>query len=359
RIRTFEFDLLITPTRAGELTLGPITVSFDERVARRSTRRVFAQSEPIVINVLELPKLGRPDNFTGLLGTHAIDATASPTDVNVGDPIELVVTISGPEPMQGVLDGPDLAAVPGLTDDFRLSSEGWTFQPSRRPGERIFTTTVRATHDGVARIPELPLPFFDPGEGEYRIARSKPIPLRVKPVREITAADAVVSTGQAAVSRDPLTPTAAGVWTIERGPAVLADTSGLSDHALRRPAVLVALITPPGVFALAAAFAIRRSTREDESARRRRRALTSARQALRRAGPAQAVRVYLAEAFGATPAAITGADSRRLLTRLDVADADAAAELIALHEAEHYAAARANTPGGVIRATSTAGRRRA
>lgn len=351
RIRTFEFDLLVTPTRAGELKLGPITVSFDERVSRRSTRRVFAQTDPILINVLDLPTEGRPDNFDGLLGPHAIDADAAPTDVNVGDPIELTITISGPEPMPGVRDGPDLTGVPGFSDDFRLASDGWTFQPTRRAGQRVFSTTVRAAHDGVTEIPRIELPFFDPGEGEYRVARSKPIPIHVRPVHEVTAADAVVSSGPASVSREPLTTTAAGVWAIERGPAVLADTRGLSDDALRHPGVLVALIAPSGVFALAAVVAIRRTNREDESSRRRRQALATARRTLRREGPAQAVRVYLAEAFGTTPRAITGADGRRLLAEVGGADADAVAELISVHEAEHYAAGRylPDTPADAAR----------
>ncbi|USN98561.1 MAG: BatD family protein [Phycisphaeraceae bacterium] len=339
RTRTLEFDLLVTPRNAGEFTLGPIKVTYDERVDIRSNRHLMASTDPIKIKVLDLPSEGRPDGFTGLLGTHAIDVTATPTDVNVGDPIELTVTISGPEPMDNVTDGPDLALIPGFAGDFRTASEGWTYKPGRI-GERTFTTTIRAAHEGVAEIPRIPLAFFDPGEGEYRVARSKPIPIRVRAVHQVTAADAVVSTGPATVSREALTASDPGVWAITRGPVVLADTRGLSGDALRNPIVVAALAAPPGFFALAAVGAYRRRHRQDEAARRRRGALASARRALHRCGPADAVRVYLAEAFGATPAAITGADGRRLLAEAGVSDADAVSELIAVHEAEHYAAGR-------------------
>lgn len=351
RYRSFEFELLVTPRRAGDLTLGPISVSYDERVSRRSTRRVLARTDPILIHAVELPEDGRPAGFGGLLGTHAIDAAATPTDVNVGDPIELTVTISGPEPMSGVKDGPDLSAIEGFTDDFRITGEGWTFKPSSRPGRRTFTTTIRAAHDGVEEIPPIPLPFFDPGEGEYRVARTKAIPLHVKAVREVTAADAVVSSGAAAVSREPLTPTAAGLWAIDTGPAVLASADEFDTGMLRRPAVLAALIAPPAVFVLAGLAAISRRRPRDEAAIRRRRALSFARQALRRGGPAEAVRVYLADAFGLTPAAITGEDGRRLLAEAGVADTDDIAELIAISEAARYA------PGGAAADATTDTRR--
>ncbi len=341
RYRSFEFELLVSPKRAGELTLGPIGVSFDERVSRRATRRMIAESDPIVVHALGLPEEGRPPGFTGLLGTHAVDAAATPTDVNVGDPIELRVTISGPEPLAGVIDGPDLSAIDGFTDDFRIAGEGWTYEPSSRPGRRMFTTTIRATHEGVSAIPPIPLPFFDPDEGVYRVARSKPIPLHVRAVREVTAADAVVSGGPpAAVSRDPLTPTAAGLWAIDTGPAVLAD-AGVGGAIFRRPAVVAALIAPPAVFMLAALTVLVRSRPRDEEEIRRRRAISQARRALRRDGPESAVRTYLACAFGLTPSAITGADGRRLLAEAGLADADDIAELIAISEAARYA------PGGM------------
>lgn len=344
RHRTYEFELLVTPNRPGRFTLGPVAVSFDERIAPRSTRRVIARTEPIVLDVRELPSQGRPPGFNGLLGIHAIEARASASDVSVGDPIELVVTISGPEPMAAIKDGPDLNAIDGFTDDFRLSSEGWTFQPGGRPGERTFATTIRASHDRVSQIPPIALPFFDPVDGEYHVARSRPIPLRVRPVREVTVADAVIASGPVSISREPLTPTAPALWAIDRGSSVLADAGPLDTGILTRPTVLATLAAPPCVFAISACLVAAGRRTRDESARRRRNALPAARRALRKNGPTQAVRVYLGEAFGATPAAITGADGRRLLDEAGVGDADAMAQLISIHEAERYGDRDPGTP---------------
>ncbi len=339
RVRTFEFDLVITPREPGLHTLGPIAVSFEERLGLRATRRLLAQADPIEISVAELPIAGRPPGFNGLLGTHAVSASVDTDTVNVGDPITLTVTITGAEPMVGVTDGPDLAAIPGFTDDFRLSGQGWAFVPGSRPGERTFSTIVRAARDTVREIPPIPLAFFDPGEGEYRVARSDPIPLAVRAVREVTAADAVVGSGPSPISREALTATPAGLWAIDRGPAVLARANAQTLNTAPSPVVLAALAVPPAAFAALAGMTAWRRRRVDEAERRRRGALNAARRVLRTKGPAEAVRLYLAHAFDARPEAVTGADSARLLAGTDAAQP--LAELIAIHEAERYAAGRA------------------
>jgi len=336
RVRSLQFDLTVTPTKTGPLTLGPIVVSYDERVDRRSTRRMMASSKPITFDVRTLPTEGRPATFDGLLGTHDIEVRADRDSVLVGDPILLEATIYGPEPMVGVRSGPDLANVPGFTDKFRLSSDGWTFRQGGRQGERTFTTTVRVTDPDTTAIPAVPLAFFDPGEGEYRVSMSDPIPLTVRDVREVTAADAVVSSALPSISRDPLTATAPGVWAIDRGPGVLASVDPMSDGWWEKPGLLAAVCAPPALFAFMAVIALRRRGNADEAARRRRRALKEARRALARGDAAEAVRGYLADVFGASRAAITGADGERLLREAGIEDAGPVVELIAAQEASAY-----------------------
>jgi hypothetical protein len=336
RVRSFEFELLVTPKYPGWRTLGPLAVSFEERLNVRASRRILAESEPLAIEVLDLPQAGRPAGFRGLLGVHGIEARAEPTSVNVGDPIELTVTITGQEPMSAITEGPDLRAIPGFEDAFRLSPQGWTFTPARRPGERAFTTVIRAANDTVTRIPPIPLHFFDPDSAQYHTAQSRPIPLAVRAVRQVSAADAIVGAPGAAVSREPLAASGAGLWAIDRGAAVLASANALDPLIARDPAVLALLVAPPAFFTAAGIVAFRRGRRIDESERRRRRALASARRALRRHNPPEAVRVYLADAFGLTPAAITGEDGRRVLAGFE--ESAALAELIAIHEADRYGA---------------------
>lgn len=336
RVRSFEFELLVTPKSPGWRTLGPIAVSFEERLNVRASRRLLAESEPLAIEVLELPLAGRPAGFRGLMGVHAIEARAEPTSVNVGDPIELKVTITGQEPMSAVTEGPDLRAIPGFEDAFRPSPQGWTFTPARRPGERVFTTVIRATNDTVTQIPPIPLHFFDPDSGRYHTAQSRPIPLTVRAVRQVSAADAIVGAHGAAVSRESLTATGPGLWAIDRGDAVLASANALNPHIARDPAVLALLLAPPAMFVAAGIVAFLRAHRADETDRRRRGALARARRVLRQRTPPEAVREYLADAFALTPAAITGEDGRRILAGFE--ESASLAELISIHEADRYAA---------------------
>ena len=353
RVRAMEFELLVTPTRPGSLDLGPIVVTYDARIDRVSSRRMIAESVPITFDVRPMPTDGRPDNFGGLLGTHGIEANAEPTSVSVGDPIGFEVTIFGPEPMPGVQDGPDLVSIPAFADGFRLASDGWTFRPGSRPGERTFTTTIRVADPSVTEIPSIPLWFFDPESGSYQKAESEAIPLAVRAVREITAADAVVAaSGSVAVSRDPLTRTDAGVWAIERGPGVLASSDPLAGTFWREPVFVAVAAAPPAMFAVAGLVALRRRQHRAPASRRRARALREAKRVLAREGPAEAVRRYLGDVFGASPEAITGADGARLLSEAGIDDPGHVTAVIDEHEAEGYGrggkAVSASSRAGVI-----------
>lgn len=349
RTQAFQFDLLVTPTKPGRLTLGPIVVTFDEQVNRSSSRRVVAQSAPIEFEVKTLPTEGQPTNFSGLLGPHDIEVRADQDSVGVGDPIGLEVTIYGPEPMTNVQDGPDLSKIPAFAEGFRMASEGWSFVGGGQPGERTFSTTIRVADPGVTEIPSIPLPFYDMDAEAYRIARSQAIPIEVRAVREVTAADAVVSSGAgaggAAISREPLTRTAAGVWGIDRGAAVLAQGDPFSGEGWRSPVLIGAGVVPPIVFAVVGLVVWRRRSAVDARAIRRVRALSRARRVLRREGASAAIRGYVADVFDASPAAMTGADGDRMLRDAGVSDAAPLIELLAMHEARSYGSARDDLPG--------------
>src|SRR5262245_6018297 len=50
------------------------------------------QAQP---GVEEPPVAGRPEDFSGLVGVYRISSSASPTEVNVEDPLTLTVRITG------------------------------------------------------------------------------------------------------------------------------------------------------------------------------------------------------------------------------------------------------------------------
>ncbi|MHC4201846.1 MAG: BatD family protein, partial [Planctomycetota bacterium] len=60
------------------------------------TRTVTASSEPLVLDVLALPKEGRPPGFESAVGSYELSASAHPRETKLGgDPILLTLTVSG------------------------------------------------------------------------------------------------------------------------------------------------------------------------------------------------------------------------------------------------------------------------
>ena len=55
----------------------------------------MVSSQPLKLTVLPLPEEGKPSGFYGLVGQYTISASATPTKVNVGDPITLTVKVGG------------------------------------------------------------------------------------------------------------------------------------------------------------------------------------------------------------------------------------------------------------------------
>ncbi len=165
---------------------------------RKMYRTVVIPANAVNLEVLELPQAGRPPHFSGLVGRYTIITEASPTAVNVGDPISLTVSIGGSFVDNLSLPPLETALPPR---DFKTATD--KPQSSQSAGIKNFTTTIRASHDQVTKIPALSLPFFNPDTKEYEVARSADIPLTVHATRVITADDAL---GAAATNLAPATP---------------------------------------------------------------------------------------------------------------------------------------------------------
>jgi len=204
---TVSFSKVLIPSRAGTFDIARATVVFDALVGYRRSRDIFddffsddffggsrgvyerfvVPSNSPTLTVLELPAEGRPANFAGHVGRYRIHATASPTEANVGDPITLVITLSGPDYLRDV-ELPPLSSQPALARDFKIPQE---MAAGKVEGKtKVFTQTIRATHAGVTQIPPIALAYFDTDSGKYDVARSRPIPLTIHGTRVVTARDA-------------------------------------------------------------------------------------------------------------------------------------------------------------------------
>jgi hypothetical protein len=194
---TVIFQKILIPKQPGTFEIPRATVAcnalmggFDDDFLGRGNgtyKKFVTPSNGLTLQVTELPAVGRPANFSGLVGTYRMDAAATPTQVNVGDPITLTVRIRGPEYLKQV-ELPPLSRQPAMARDFKIPQD---MAPGKIEGfTKVFTQTIRALNAHVTEIPAIDLSFFDSTAGKYKIARTKPIPLVVKETKVITIRDA-------------------------------------------------------------------------------------------------------------------------------------------------------------------------
>jgi len=195
-----SFSKVLIPKRSGKIAMQPASVSAAVAVGRSRSRdpfdsffggqtqyrRFIVSSEPLELEVLPLPRQDKPAQFYGLVGQYTISASATPTTVNVGDPITLTVKIGGSKYLKPV-QWPEIENVPALAANFKIPTQ--KASPTIDGGFKVFTQTIRANNDQVTEIPPIPLAYFDAEQGKYVTAETEPIKLEVAPTKILTNAD--------------------------------------------------------------------------------------------------------------------------------------------------------------------------
>ena len=373
---TLTLEKVLIPKETGQFRIGPAAVElnvvtgqapsrsiFDDFFSgssflrnspfnREATRKLVVPSNELNLEVLPLPE-PRPPSFAGLVGAYSIETAATPTEVNVGDPITLTIRIRGPEPLDNI-PTPALHTQQSLVEDFKVSDE--PAAPVVQDGSAVFTQTIRAINDRVNAIPPLNLSFFDVDEGMYRTVQSAPIPLVVRATREVTAADAVGG-GNGASAATEVETRVEGIGHNYEDSGVLTDQGVGLPERLRHPVWLAVLLGPMAIcIGLAAVQVARRRSGADTADRRRRRALREARRELRAASDdtsteatrtSRAVHGYLAATFDVPVAGLTPVEAERLLRARGMPQAAAVRELLERCDAARFAGLGLGAAGGL------------
>ena len=185
RGRTFRMFRLVrsfTPTRSGVLEFPTSWLEFARIVetgdifSRRRERveSFFVRSEPLSIQVIELPEAGRPADFGGAIGNFRVRASAEPRDVDAGESIKLQVEWTGTGNMEFFA-----APEPSRSDafsGFRVYGKTETKAFDRR--SVIYDIAPKSAE--VKQIPALNLPVFDPVAGRYSVVATEPIAINVR-----------------------------------------------------------------------------------------------------------------------------------------------------------------------------------
>ena len=251
RFASLSFATTLLPEQPGQLRIGSATVVFEGVADYRTVRDFFGRnvrqpvrqrfvvpSNELQLRVKALPELGRPTDFSGLVGRFEIAARATPLEVKVGDPMEFAVTITGSGDLRR-LQVPDLTRLTGFRE-FRVSKDS---PPALAVGQATLRHTLRALHHEVAEVPALRISVFDADSGGYVELASEPIPITVHPTREVT----VLDVEEVAAKGTPSGPVASGREGIAHnyaGPMLLVD---------QRFEPLAFAVSPGGLLALFAA----------------------------------------------------------------------------------------------------------
>ncbi|WDQ18148.1 BatD family protein [Rhodopirellula sp. P2] len=169
-----------------------------ERLAVLKSRPIRDQAEIDSIEVRPIPSEGRPVGYNGAVGKYTIVTQATPQSVEAGDPVKLKIGITGDGPMD-LVRCPKLSTLPELTADFKVSDQ--PLPGFVQDNMKVFAPTIRPKHEGVTEIPPIEFHFFNPETESFEVARSKPIPLRVR-ASETLLLNSIVSNGDRSGDQD-------------------------------------------------------------------------------------------------------------------------------------------------------------
>ncbi len=190
------FKTAIAPVKAGKLTFGPATISCQAQIPQNrpaiphffgddSFANPFGMFSPpqeytikvdsVAVEAKALPP-GPPKSFSGAVGSFTLASDASPSHVNVGEPITLTASVSG----WGNLDG---VRAPVLNGE-----DGWRVYPPASKikteddvgirGAKTFQTQMIPLEKKNA-LPEIEFSYFNPIRERYVTLTGKPLPVTV------------------------------------------------------------------------------------------------------------------------------------------------------------------------------------
>ncbi len=353
------FDQILIPRKPGMIRLAGARIDVDTVVGQKQrgffdsvfddsaiVERRYTTSEPFTIAVSALPTEGRPADFSGLVGSYGVRLSASPQDAAVGDPIRLQIIVSGPAPTS-LIPPLDLTRQPGFASGWRVPRD--PLLPELGPTEAVFGTDVRARTDKVSEVPPVELNYFDPKTKRYEIARSQPIPLKIRPSTQVT-----LGTSDEGRAEDPkeihnppdgigVPPSRpGGLAPIDRSPLGARSAPGSYVEVFTSPWAIAGVGIPSALYAASLIVVGNRRRRERAPAHARRaRALRRAERALARAAsdPETVSGVLLrcvAECFARDPGTLTSAEAVDLTTRSTGKPADRLRSVLAECDAAIY-----------------------
>lgn len=202
--------VVLYPQKSGELEIEPLAleVSLEVPTDRRNFfgERIYANTNKTVsagkrtIQVRPLPESGRPDDFTGAVGTFDFKVEASRNALNASESLQATVTVNGKGNLKLFqlprLTLPSALEVyePEFTEDIRTTISGMQ-------GSVTESYTIVPSFQGRYPIPEIGFSYFNPETQRYERLKSEEITIQVLEGPTAASADKVAETGPKSVVR--------------------------------------------------------------------------------------------------------------------------------------------------------------
>lgn len=247
-----ELDLI---NRAGNSPRrSPFSSFFDDPFfgSRASWVHKTLRSNPIQVQVRPLPKEGRPDNFSNIVGNLTLSADIGKEALKVGDTTTLTVTLRGPGSVKNLS-----LSLPEMENKFKIYPDQpesqLTVKGNTLRGEKVFKFALVPLKEGNNTLAPISLTYFDPVKKMYLTAKTPPIALTIIP----GANQEKLKTAEPFLEKEPGTKNSVALM----GEDILPIHTQLSDFeenlATGSNTILFAggMIVPPVLFFLFAAYA--------------------------------------------------------------------------------------------------------
>ena len=180
-------------------------MTFSSRSVKQESVEAEAQSPAINITVKPLPTEGKPENFSGMVGSYSFSADFDRTSLKVGEAMTLTINIKG--------DG-----LPGSITDPKLPDFGEfrSVPPENEINKKIVGNKVVTSKNirvflypkkkGEFTIPEMTYSWFNPAKKKYETAKAGPWNVTVEKGEAAPEAifQAPVAQGPAAVQKQEI-----------------------------------------------------------------------------------------------------------------------------------------------------------
>lgn len=199
-----ELKTAIFPATVGELTIEPAKLKCDILLQEQKQNRSKAvdsffddffndpffssyvryplalESNPLTITIKPLPQENKPSTFKGSVGKYDLTVEASPQSLKAGEPINLLMKISG----AGNIPQVNEPVIQNLNGFKSYESETKTDITGRDPlitGQKTFQKMIIPQDENIKEIPIIEFSYFDPASNQYNSIQKGPIPINVAP----------------------------------------------------------------------------------------------------------------------------------------------------------------------------------